>query len=258
MKILAIGNSFSQDATHYLHQIAAADGADFLVANLYIGGCSLQTHRNNILEKKADYLLEINGFSTERYVSVEEALAMEDWDVIVTQQASHDSGKPQTYHPYLEEIVAYLRQVKPDARLYLQKTWAYESDSLHAGFSAYHQNQQEMYDRLSDAYGQAAARIGLPLIPCADVIQELRKREPFLYGHGGMSLCRDGFHMNIIYGRYLLSAVWYRTLTGNRISSNPYIPSTPLAPNAIVDEAVLAVIRQAVDELVSPDLALSF
>ena len=28
MRVLAIGNSFSQDATRYLHQIARADGKD--------------------------------------------------------------------------------------------------------------------------------------------------------------------------------------------------------------------------------------
>ena len=33
MKILAIGNSFSEDSTYYLHQIAAADGVDVKVVN---------------------------------------------------------------------------------------------------------------------------------------------------------------------------------------------------------------------------------
>ena len=44
MNILAIGNSFSQDATTYLHQVAKADGEDITVINLYIGGCSLYKH----------------------------------------------------------------------------------------------------------------------------------------------------------------------------------------------------------------------
>jgi len=44
MNILAIGNSFSQDATRYLHQIAAADGVTLHVANFYIGGYFLQLH----------------------------------------------------------------------------------------------------------------------------------------------------------------------------------------------------------------------
>lgn len=46
IKILAIGNSFSQDATQFIHDIAKADGVDTKVVNLYIGGCSLQRHSN--------------------------------------------------------------------------------------------------------------------------------------------------------------------------------------------------------------------
>lgn len=252
MNILAIGNSFSQDATHYLAQLAAADGREMRVCNLYIGGCSLERHWNNILSGAPDYLLEYDGASTERYVAAAEALALEDWDVIVTQQASHDSGLPETYHPYLENMLAWLRERAPGARLLLQQTWAYEIDSLHPQFPRYHQDQAEMYAALKRAYADAASANGVELIPCGDVIQALRGRDPFRYGHGGMSICRDGFHMNLIYGRYLLAAVWYRTLTGRTVSDIPFLPATKLAPHAICDEAVLAVVQKTVDETAQP------
>ena len=58
IKILAIGNSFSQDATHYLHQIGEADNIELKVVNLYIGGCSLERHWNNIQSEAAEYLYE--------------------------------------------------------------------------------------------------------------------------------------------------------------------------------------------------------
>lgn len=250
MKILAIGNSFSQDATHYLHGLLASGGVDARVVNLYIGGCSLERHWENIRNDAEEYLLEENGVSTEAYVSIAQALSMDDWDFIVTQQVSQDSGIPETYHPYLENVLSYVRERAPRAEILLQETWAYESDSLHPGFANYHQDQQEMYARVSAAYRDAAAGEGVRLIPCGDVIQALRGREPFLYGYGGMSLCRDGFHMNVIYGRYLLSAVWYRTLTGASVRENPFVPRTPLAPHAVCDKAVLSVIADAVDEIV--------
>ena len=41
MNILSIGNSFSQDAQRYLHDIAKADGVVLSAFNLYIGGCPL-------------------------------------------------------------------------------------------------------------------------------------------------------------------------------------------------------------------------
>lgn len=44
LKILAIGNSFSEDATRYLHQLANAAGIDTKIVNLYIGGCPLERH----------------------------------------------------------------------------------------------------------------------------------------------------------------------------------------------------------------------
>lgn len=248
IKVLAIGNSFSQDATHYLHQIAAADQIEMKVVNLYIGGCSLERHWNNILSEAEEYLCEENGSSTGKNISIPKALAMEEWDYIVTQQVSHESGLAETYHPWLESMINYIREKVPRAEILLQETWAYEIDSLHSGFANYGQNQQEMYEKVSAAYREAAAQAGVRLIPCGDVVQKLRTRAPFIYEEGGMSLCRDGFHMNIIYGRYLLAATWYRTLTGRNVCHNSYIPSTKLAPGAVCNERILQVVKEAVDE----------
>ena len=75
MKILAIGNSFSQDATRYLYGIARADGVNLEVVNLYIGGCSLERHYRNMLSAERAYGLEINGHKTGFFVSLDEALA---------------------------------------------------------------------------------------------------------------------------------------------------------------------------------------
>ncbi|MDD6308286.1 MAG: DUF4886 domain-containing protein [Clostridia bacterium] len=44
INILSIGNSFSQDAQKYLHQIAQADGFNLDAYNLFIGGCPLSRH----------------------------------------------------------------------------------------------------------------------------------------------------------------------------------------------------------------------
>lgn len=247
IKVLAVGNSFSQDATHYLHQIAAADNVEMKVVNLYIGGCSLEQHWNNIRSEAEEYLYEENGRSTEEYISIPKALEMDKWDYIVTQQVSHDSGIIETYYPYIEDIADYIKSKAPQAEILLQETWAYETDSLHSEFSKYNQDQQEMYEKVSAAYRSVAKKMGVRVIPCGDVVQTLRKKEPFLYGQGGMPICRDGFHMNVIYGRYLLAATWYKTLTGNRVGENAYIPHTELAPNAVCNEQILHVVKETVD-----------
>ncbi|MCM0650010.1 DUF4886 domain-containing protein [Clostridium swellfunianum] len=246
IKILAIGNSFSEDATHYLHQISKADGIDTKVVNLYIGGCSLETHWHNAQEDLKLYLYQRDGKSTEKYVSIKDALMEDEWDFVITQQASYDSGLQETYYPYINELFKYIKEYEPKAEVLLQETWAYEIDSTHNGFGRYHYNQQEMYQKLRDAYSSTATELGVRIIPCGDIVQEIRTKEPFQYDKGGMSLCRDGFHMDYIYGRYLLAATWYEVMFGKSIMDNKYIPETVFAPNAEVDIDKLNIIKEYV------------
>lgn len=45
LRILAVGNSFSDDGTEYLPELLEAAGIhNVIVARLYIGGCSLERH----------------------------------------------------------------------------------------------------------------------------------------------------------------------------------------------------------------------
>ena len=223
-KLLAVGNSFSEDALYYLHDVAKADGMELKVVNLYIGGCSLERHWNNVLTESKDYLYELNGQSTERYVSVNEILKEEKWNYIITQQASHDSGMEGTYFPYLNQLLDYFKSICPAAEYLLHKTWAYEIDSNHSEFGRYHCSQQEMYEKLSKCYDIAAQKTGMRLIPCGDVIQAVRKTPPFRYELGEKSLCRDGYHMDMIYGRYLLAGGIYTFLFRQDIRKNNFVP----------------------------------
>ncbi len=247
-KILAIGNSFSEDATKYIHQLAADGGIDTKVVNLYIGGCSLERHWENIEKDKHDYQYQQDGTITERYVSVAEAISEENWDFIVTQQASHDSGWADTYEPFLGNIVDFLKKNAPDAEIILHETWAYEIGSGHNAFPRYHRNQAEMYARLSACYNDMAAKYGLRLIPCGKVLQAIRGTEPFNVQSGGMSLCRDGFHMSYLYGRFLLACVWTKFLLGLDPAGISYIPAS-VGVKEIADKNKIDFMKQFVSEM---------
>lgn len=215
IRLLAVGNSFSDDAFFYLHDIAAADGVELTAVNLYIGGCPLEDHWKNACSEEKRYLYLENGVSTGRYVSIRQALTEGRWDYIMTQQASHDSGLEHTYFPYLSCLTAYFRRYCPEAKLLLHETWAYEQDSDHQAFPRYHCSQEEMFHRLRDCYHRAARQANLPLIPSGEVIQQVRRISPFRYHLGERSLCRDGYHMDLLYGRYLVAMVIYAYLTGH-------------------------------------------
>ena len=250
MNILAIGNSFSQDATRYLHEIMQAGRVPGRVVNLYIGGCSLERHWNNVRADAADYEYELNGQFSGRMSSIRQALDEGGWDVITLQQVSGLSGIEDTYYPYIDELIDYVKARAPKARLMLHKTWAYEQDSTHADFPNYDSDQRKMYDCICKTCDAVSKHTDLSIIPCGDAVQAARAAEPFVYENGGMSLCRDGFHMSLVYGRYLLGAVWYETLTGQSVLDNGYVPCAPLAPEGVaVDDKVLDVLRGAAHKI---------
>lgn len=254
IRILAIGNSFSEDATYYLHQILEAAGVENLVVNLFIGGCPLEKHWLNIERKAREYQMQVNGVKTDRHVSVQDMLQEAEWDFIVTQQASHDSGWLDTYEPFLGNMVNYLKENAGDAKLLLHETWAYEKDSTHWNFGRYNKDQQEMYCRLRLAYTTMAEKHGLVLIPGGDLIQRLRGTA-FFGDSAGRTICRDGFHMNYMYGRYAIGCIWARCLTGIGVKGNSFLPETVYMPYEKPDREIIAVIQSLADDVEVRDCA---
>ena len=178
-KILAIGNSFSEDATRYIHQIAESAGEECLVVNLYIGGCPLWYHADNIVTNKQEYRYERNGEITTRLVSISEAMAEEDWDVITIQQASGLSGKIESFTPFADELIAYVRKNKPCAKIFFHQTWAYPDGSKHPDFFKYDFSQKKMFSQIVSASRGYASSRGLGIILSGETIEELRGKKSF-------------------------------------------------------------------------------
>lgn len=218
MKILAIGNSFSQDATAYLYDIAKAAEIDMKVVNLYIGGCSLERHWNNVLADAKEYVYELNGHPTGKQVSIQEALQEERWDYVTLQQVSNLSGDYNTYQPYLKNLSGSVKKYAPQAEQVIHQTWAYEEGSERLIQIAGYASPEEMFKALQAAYEEASKDLGgRRIIPSGQVFQNL-------LSHGFKALHRDTFHASIPQGRNILGAVWYEFFTGRTIKENPYCP----------------------------------
>ena len=215
MKILSIGNSFSQDAQRYLHAIAKHNGVNMKTVNLYIGGCTLYRHYINMLDDRAEYDFGFNGEMTGISVSIRQALTSDQWDVVTIQQASPLSGKPETYSPYIEALAEYVRKYCPHAKLWIHQTWAYEEgcDRLkNVGFSS----SDEMFSAVRSAYATAAEKISADgIIPAGAAMLAATRL-------GIEKVHRDTFHASLGVGRYLLALCWYRALTGADISQDTF------------------------------------
>jgi hypothetical protein len=224
MKLLSIGNSFSTDSHRFLHSLAEQNDVNLDCYNLFIGGCSLETHWQNYAENNAFYDLEINGEEATRKTSINEALSMEKWDIITVQQASALSGVFESYLPFLIDLVAVIREKVPTAKIYFHETWSYEIGSLHEGFLNYNSSQKEMYSRIKEASKKASDLINAEIIPTGDIVQFVRENIPeFDFENGGISLCRDSFHLSEDFGRFLSGAVWFKKLTGKALKEQPFL-----------------------------------
>ena len=247
-KILCIGNSFSQDATHFLHQIGEAAGVESKVVNLCIGGCSLERHYKTITNEIADYEYELNGVWDGEFTTLSKVLAEEEWDIITIQQASHESGWLDAYEPFAGHILAYLKEKAPNAKIMLHQTWAYAKVCNHPNYPRYNCNQQEMYQKVIHAYTTISEKYGIPMIPNGRLVQKLRETEVFSEENGTAAICRDGFHMSYVYGRYAVACMFAKVMFGIKLEGNSYIPQTTYAPDFVSDEQILAMIRKTVDE----------
>ena len=216
MQILAIGNSFSQDATRYLHRLARAAGEKLTVVNLYIGGCSLERHFRNMHSEERAYELQINGERSGFFVSLKEALLNRAWDVVTLQQASHYSPKYESYQPYLGELSAYVKKLCPGAKQVIHQTWAYEADSDKLKLQMGYERPEQMTADIVAAYERAAADIGADaIIPSGELMAKM-------LDNGMEKVHRDTFHASLGAGRYGLALLWYAVLTGKPITDNAF------------------------------------
>ncbi len=245
-KILAIGNSFSEDATALLHEIAKKDGMETKIVNLSIPSASFETHWMNIISGAAAYDYQLNGdINTGIKISLMDALREDDWEVVTLQQASALSGMGGSYFPYVKNLSAFAKKYAPQAVQLLNQTWAYETDCTHEGFENYQKDQKFMYNSLYSAYLNAARNLKVRVIPCGEIIELLRSHSEFNYATGGQSLCRDGFHIDLTYGRYALAATWYEALLGGNILENTYVPAPQ---SGSIDSGKIELIKNTIHE----------
>lgn len=239
MKILAIGNSFSDDAMRYLQKLGIHQGRTMKCVNLMIPGCSLRQHYLNILDDERKYRFMFNGEFTGIYVSVREALKSDDWDAVVLHQASPNSFDYDTFTPYLDVLADYVRKYSPKSRLYVNETWCYEQGSQRLADLGFRKSE-EMLHGIRCAYRKAAKSIDAAgLIPSGEAMYLLSATD---------RVHRDTYHASFGVGRFVVAATWYMALTGEMLegSFSMFPFDEPVSVEAV--ERALKAARKAIKD----------
>ena len=258
VRVLTVGNSFSQNATHYLGEIAKAAGDTLILHGDNVGGSSMELHwgKAQSFEKNP---ADKNGLYTGGK-SLRDDLKGAHWDFITFQQASIKSHDIATYRPFAKQLSDYIRQHAPDATLLLHETWEYRADD--SRFAAKEpkagepKTQDEMYAGLASAYATIAKEVGVRRIPVGDAFH-LANHDPKWGYHpptarfdsknakpgelpeqlhslnagwkwgkqkdGTMKFTMDGHHANSA-GEFLGACVWYEVIFGRSVEANPFVP----------------------------------
>ena len=242
LKILTIGNSFSDDTMQYVYKIAKSAGVEKIkLGNLYIGGCSLDTHTSNAKTNARAYDYRTN--SADAWVNtpsyrMKDAITSENWDFISLQQASGSSGIANTY-ANLQYMRDYVSELAPESKLVFNMTWAYQQDSTHAEFPKYESNQIKMYESIVAAVqSEVATKSKIEyIVPNGTAIQNART------SYVGDRLTRDGFHLSLDLGRYIAGLTFFYQLTGISIENIEYIPDgvDPDLQKVAIESAISAV-----------------
>ncbi len=253
VRLLAVGNSFSGNATHYLGNLVAASpgGNKLTFGHASIGGCSLDKHVRlaEAFDKDPGDPL---GRPYAKKSSLRDMLQREKWDYVTIQQVSIKSFELESYRPWAKKLHDYIKRYAPQAQVLIHQTWAYRDDDpiFRSGdFSA-----EAMHRRLSRAYATIAEELGCQVIPVGDAFYKVRQDpawrfdarravDPKAYTypqrpeqgrtlHAGWRwitrgdrhlLVNDAHHAGLA-GEYLGACVWFEFLYRQSVVGNPFVP----------------------------------
>lgn len=275
LKVLMIGNSFSNCVLKYMPVIARELGCNLDLTSLFIGGCELQRHAANIFAGHeydwfSPYLVKWDYSSLDNqndvpffsllsnleeidnrirgFGNVPQILAAENWDIVTIQQASHQSWRPESFHPWVDLIITEIRRCAPQAKIVIQETWSYSNmdsriyNNETGGAGLWGFDQAEMYERLSENYRALAEKENFDVIPTGKAVQLFRRALPVIditddvVGTRRINsegkLATDTIHLNSD-GEYLQACVWTEKLFGADVRKLTTIPETLIKPENV-------------------------
>jgi hypothetical protein len=202
LRILAIGNSFTEDAMQYMDAMVKASGIDIsriCVSTLTEGSSNFETWPNKDYENKVFSLNRVTGTAVMQHEGKLRELLHQNWDVIVVQQSSTLSydWKSFAYLKGLEEkLLMYC--TNPGLCLAFQLVWSHD----HSEMPYVLEGNIACCKKMMNRYG-----IDL-IIPTGVAIQNARDTRL----NDDMYLTRDYWHLNKGMARYIATATWFESL----------------------------------------------
>lgn len=209
LKVLAIGNSFTDDPTAYLDDLVISSGIDRSKLCLYvgvIGGSSLQTWAEKYNSNETvDITRKVGLASVSTTYGTLKQIFSQDWDIVVLNQLSSLAINYGSLNPHLKSLRSFIRQDCTNQKVCIawQSVWSYYKD--------YTDNPKGIigwYD-LSSVTKEQINKDGIDIIiPTGTAIQNARGSSL----NTAHDITRDGHHLAFGVGRYIAACTWFQVL----------------------------------------------
>lgn len=246
LRMLCIGNSFTEDAVEYIDEITDTSGINkntFCVYILTKGGTHLgnwaTTYEQNdtvtIYKKAGSIIMPITtGTMSEIF--------QQNWDVISLQQLSTKSGDIRTFSPYLENLITAIQKdcTNKAVALCWHLTWS--------AWEEYNENTPKGingWSRIVSTTDNMIQKYGIDIIiPSGTAIQNARASQL----NTPKALTRDGRHLDLGIGRYIAASTLYEAIFYPifkiSISTNTFIPQNVTENDILIAKQI---VQQAID-----------
>ena len=234
--VLMVGNSFCYYYVEELVGLAAADGINMRVCNVYYSGCKMSQHYNWWIKDEAPYQFFVTTAEKGRVqtddVSLEWCLAQGKWDYISIQSLDITTSDPQQLMAdnklYLDTFYGLFREQFPYATMAWHQTWSYAVGTAGNGTVTTPEKQEANHQRNRSAAKLICEEYDLLNIPSGEAWALIRAEGyDMLCGRIGKGVNHEGDYYHdgdVGGGQYLNACVWYEVLTGNSCVGNTYRP----------------------------------
>ena len=287
IKILAIGNSYSNNSTELVSKIAESMGLEVTAASLYQAGCPLKRHVEyyeayETLGKDGYYAstntskyeaLFINGAQQTGNASIQEAIAYTDWDYITIQQMPDFCDDITSYYteekPYVTKLYNYVldeleKNSNTKCEILFHQGWSFshamsidnaynyypvDYDNTRDFFKAIEATVIEATEILKDKCGLEAAP---DIVPSGETVQLAKDEFGFADSWGEeTSLYADNIsHLSYV-GRYLIGCLWIEKFAEKAGNPADVRTSTYVPTDKGVTEEMAVLLRSCAHEVIT-------
>lgn len=221
IKILSVGNSYSNDTFWMLKDIAESVGYKVTVGISHLSGGTLEQvydaiNGNGTVTTYNKFTA--SGLNARTNFNAKDIITDEDWDYIFMQQASTSAMDYATYQPALGNLVSYLKSnaTNSSVKLGINMPWVRPISHSTIGTA---EKQLQVNAAIVDACQQAMFNENLDIfIPTGIAIMNGRSND--YLAQVSDELTRDGSHLDEGIGRYLAALTAFNAIFGEVADGN--------------------------------------